>query len=118
MITIDKADEITPEKEIFQAKCFRFCDSNTKVILLHCHNIFSTLFKIYLLRGTTSYVLDTQPIPDADDSQKVEQRDDIVIPETPEQTNDENRNKGNDPSIENKQMQSGSDRYLISNISH
>ena len=41
-----------------------------------------------------------------------------MIPETPEQTNDENQNEGNDHSIENKQMQSGSDRYLISNISH
>ena len=89
-----------------------------KVILLHCHNIFSTLFKIYLLRETTSYVPDTQLIPDTDDSQKVEQWDDIVIPETPEQTNDENQNEENDRSIENKQMQSGSDRYLISNISH
>ena len=29
-----------------------------------------------------------------------------MIPETPEQTNDENRNEGNDHSIENKQMQS------------
>ena len=41
-----------------------------------------------------------------------------MVPERPEQTNDENRNEGNDHSIENKQMQSGSDRYLISNISH
>ena len=41
-----------------------------------------------------------------------------MIPETPEQTNEENLNKGNDRSIENKQMQLGSDRYLISNISH
>ena len=83
-----------------------------KVILLHCHN-FLTLCKIDLLRGTTSYVPDTQPIPYADDPQKVEQPDDIVIPETPEQTNDEH---GNGRSIENPKMQSGSDRYLISNI--
>ena len=36
-----------------------------------------------------------------------------MIPETPDQTNDENRNEGNDRSIENKQMESGSDRYLF-----
>ena len=40
-----------------------------------------------------------------------------MIPETPEQTNDEHGNDGNDRSIESKQMQLGSDRYLISNIS-
>ena len=50
-----------------------------------------------------------------DDGPRIaEQQDDIVICETPEQTTDE---LGNDRSIEDKQMQSGSDRYLISNIS-
>ena len=53
-----------------------------------------------------------------DDSPPIaEQQDDIVICETPEQTTDELGNNGNDRSIEDKQMQSGSDRYLISNIS-
>ena len=53
-----------------------------------------------------------------DDSPPIaEQQDDIVICETPEQTTDELENNGNDCSIEDKQMQSGSDRYLISNIS-
>ena len=118
MITMDKADEITPRRKYFKPSALDFVTVIRKSFFSIAHNIFSTLFKIYLLRGTTSYVPDTQPIPDADDSQKVEQRDDIVIPETPEQTNDKNRNEGNDHSIENKQMQSGSDRYLISNISH
>ena len=46
-----------------------------------------------------------------------EQQDDIMICETPEQTTDKLGNDGNNHSIEDKQMQSGSDRYLISNIS-
>ena len=80
-----------------------------KVILLHFHNIFSTLFKIYLLRRTTSYVPDDPPI--------AEQQHDFVICESPEGTTDECGNDGNGSSIEDQKMQSGSDRYLISNIS-
>ena len=75
-----------------------------KVILSIAITYFTTLFKIYLLRGTTSYVPDTQPM---DDGPRIaEQQDDIVICETPEQTTDELGNNGNDRSIEDKQMQS------------
>ena len=62
----------------------------------------STLFKIYLLRGTTLYVPETQTIDDGPSIAK--QQDDIVICETPEQTTDELGNDGNDHSIEDKQM--------------
>ena len=115
---MDKADEITLRRKYFKPSALGFVTVIRKSFFSIATTFFQHYLKFIYLGGTTSYVPDTQPIPDTDDSQKVEQQDDIVIPETPEQTNDENRNEGNDHSIENKQMESGSDRYLISNISH
>ena len=74
--------------------------------------------KIDLFRGTTSYVPDTQPM--AYDPPMAEQED-IVICETSEESTDELENdcsiEDKDNNLIGKQMELGSERYLISNIS-